>query len=424
MTQSGKVDQDAVLRARTILLGTGRISLRQQIWAYRVLAQESPVANLPKLAEALLSYGNQELEGRPQAGLAAFAEAVGAARRLEESDRRRPELLVRALNAYQRQLFELGRRREGIAVCEEMAGLGRRAFAAGQLAGPGHGPGRLAAVLAEEGRHPESARLFGETVAAERDRAAAGDVPFWSLAAWAAQLDAAGEPDRAVEVLTELVAATRAELAEDRTSPAILVWELIRLAQLLDGHGRPEPARAARAEAAVLLAELAETGERRSWSNIQSWWTTLLGVSARVDELPVPGEPGPAFGSPVFAWSPDVRQAYFEGRAALEAGTAALAPLAAADPGSHLADLVVLQRRLTIRSALYWQSRTYRIQEPLQGLFDEGVALARRLTEVDAGQGRGMLARALVDRSAFSVAVQQYGEAFADFQEASGLLDR
>jgi tetratricopeptide (TPR) repeat protein len=433
MAYLGKVDQDAVLRARTVLLGSGRISLAEQIWAHRVLAEVSPAANLPKLAEALLRFGYQESGSAgaaigSQPGPAVFEEAVAAARRMDESDRRRAGLLIRTLNAYQRELYQLGRRAEGYSACAEMAELGRQEFEAGRAASPVHGRGRLAAVLAEEGRHREAAEIYRLTVGAEQAQAPKADLPFWSMAAWSAELDAAGEHDAAVEAFTELVCATRVDLDGGRISMAILVWELIRLSQMLDAGGRSAQARAAWSEAGVLLAELAETGERKSWSNIQSWWAALLGGSGRAAEQPPPGEPGPALGLPTFSWSPDLKAAYFDGRAALEAATVALTPLVASDPQAHLADLIAVHRRLTICSALYWQSRTYRILEPVRPLFDEGVALARRLSglssEPDNGQSAEILARALTDRAGFFAATQLYAEALADFQEATRLLGR
>lgn len=347
---------------------------------------------------------------------------------MDESDRRRAELLIRALNAYQRELFETGRRAEGIEACAEMARLGRAQFDNGRVASPVHAHARLAAVLAEEGRHAEAADIYRLTVGVEQARSPQPDLPFWSAAAWSAELDAAGDRDAAVDVFADLVAATREELDGGRISLAIPVWELIRLAQMLDERGRSEGARAARTEAGALIAELAETGERRSWSNIQSWWAVLLGVSGRADESPAPGEPGPALGLPTFSWSADLKAAYFDGRAALEAATVALTPPADGDPRGHLAELITVQRRLTICSALYWQFRTHQILEPLRPLFDDGVVLARRLADLPGqsgdGQGIAMLARALTDRAGFFVATQLYGEALADFREATTLLDR
>ncbi|WP_351222173.1 hypothetical protein [Streptomyces sp. NPDC002133] len=145
-------------------------------------------------------------------------------------------------------------------------------------------------------------------------------------------------------------------------------------------------------------------------------------MSGRADEQPAsPREPAPAFGSDL-GWSPDLRQAYFDGRTALEHEAAALASLARTDPRRHLAELVAVHRRLTIRSARYWWARTYLIMEPLRPPFDEGVTLARRLAELDKDHGSAMPARALTDRSTLRVAGQCYAEALADFQEAADLL--
>ncbi|GAA2360046.1 hypothetical protein GCM10010246_57830 [Streptomyces cuspidosporus] len=54
MNPAERVDQDDVLRARSILLGSGYLSVDRQVEAYRVLAEVSPMAYLPKLAEALV----------------------------------------------------------------------------------------------------------------------------------------------------------------------------------------------------------------------------------------------------------------------------------------------------------------------------------------------------------------------------------
>ncbi|MBT2369114.1 hypothetical protein J7E88_28315 [Streptomyces sp. ISL-10] len=83
--------------------------------------------------------------------------------------------------------------------------------------------------------------------------------------------------------------------------------------------------------------------------------------------------------------------------------------------------MVIVHRRLTIRSAFYWERRTHRILEPLRPLFDEGVALARRLAAADEDKGRAVLARALTDRSTLFVAAKRYAEARDDFVEATGL---
>ncbi|MFZ4300768.1 hypothetical protein ACOZE3_23005 [Streptomyces cinereoruber] len=74
-----------------------------------------------------------------------------------------------------------------------------------------------------------------------------------------------------------------------------------------------------------------------------------------------------------------------------------------------------MHHRLTVRSALFRENRTHRIEEALRPLFDEEVALARR-----AAEG---LPRALTDRAMFLVAAKRYGEARADFAEVVGPLD-
>ncbi|MFD9498033.1 hypothetical protein [Streptomyces sp. NPDC060035] len=422
MNHAENVDHDAVLRARVLLLGSGRINIDEEIDAYRVLARVSPAVYLPRLATKLLTYGYPELQD-PAALLALGTEAAAAARGMDRAEPNRTILLTRALQACRHELYILGRRKEAFAVCEEMARAGREAFEAGHVASPLYAHGPLAAALAEEGRHSESARLYGEMVGASRAEGDPSDVSFWSMVAWAAELDASGQHGAAIDAFTELVSTGREKLDLGRTSLAIVTWELIRLAQMLDADGRRGEARATRKEALGLLTELAESGERQSWSNIVSWWLVLLTMSGRTDEEPVPGEPAPAFGLNE-RWSPDIRRAYLGGREALEADIAALTPAAQSDPRAHLAELVVMQRRLTIRSSMYWESRTHVFVDPLRPLFDEGLALTRRLADVDEEQGRAPLAGALTDRSTLLVAGKQYGQALTDFREAVDLLEK
>lgn len=426
MGDVGKIDQDAVLRARATLLASGRPSLARQVDAYRVLAQVSPVSYLPRLAGALVSYGyGHEFRDRPEARLALKAEAVAVARRIDPGDPRRTEVLVDTLHAWEFELFRAGRRAEALAVCEEMAEAGREGFARGQVAGPVYGHGRLAVVLAEEGRHGEAADLFGQFAARARAESPAG--AFWDGLAQAAELEAAGRREEALDTFAGLVATCRTELEADRSSLAVPVWLLVHQSRMLDAAGRPAEAGAARAEALGLLTELDATGERKSWSNILAWWVTLFALSGRAAEpAAVPGAPAPAFGRYVTGWSPDLRQAYADGLAPLEEEVAALRQAAGADPdGPHLAELVEQQRRSTVRAAVLRENRTHIILKPLRPLFTEGVALARRLAaRTGPRRGRAVLARALTDRAMFLLAARQYGEAYDDFREAVALLDR
>ncbi|MFF4081157.1 hypothetical protein ACFYZN_17375 [Streptomyces sp. NPDC001777] len=422
MNPTENVDQDAVLRARTVLLGSGRPDARQELEAYRVLAEVSPRAYLPKLCRALISAGHaRELRDHPDAQLALYAEAVAVARRIGADDPNRTEILVRALSAHQRQLYEAGRRAEGFALCEEMARVGRQGFEAGQVQSPLYGHGRLAVVLAEEGRHREAAEICGRFTRAggakEPDRGS-----FWDAIEWAAELDAAGDHGAALNAFAGIVATAREECAAGNGPPAILVWELVRHSQMLDAAGRRDEATAARQEALGLLAELDETGERRSWSNVLSWWTVLLALSGRELEPPAsPDSPAPSFGST--SWSGDTARAYFDALPALEERAARLAGEADTDPRTHLPELIAVHRRATIRAALLRERRSHIVLEPLRPFFDRGVALARRLTELVGAEGRAALAGALTDRSMFLLAAERYGEAHEDFLAAAALLD-
>ncbi|WP_416967055.1 hypothetical protein [Streptomyces sp. 4F14] len=393
MANSKSVDQDAVLRARTLLLGSGRRSLREEVQAYRVLAQVSPRAYLGKLATALVSYAYaREFQGRPEIVFALCGEAVEAARKIGVAEPRRTEVLVRALGAYERELFAAGRREEGLAVCREAADVGREGCERGQVDSRAYGSGRLAVVLAEEGRHAAAAEVAGREV----------DDSFWALTRWAAELDAAGEHGAASEAFGRLVDVQRGKLAKGEGSAAVTVWALVRHSRMAGTVG----ADAVRAEALGLLRELGESGERRGWSDLLSFWTTLLALSSRSLE-PV-DSPAPAFGSHVSDWSPDVRDTY-------AAGLDELAR-AAAEPDTPLAELAVVQHRLAIRSALCHGGPRVRVEQRLAPLFDRSVELARELGDP------AWLARALTDRATFLVAVKRYREAYAQFREAMGLF--
>ncbi|MFF0749280.1 hypothetical protein [Streptomyces sp. NPDC004267] len=391
MTDAGKIDEDAVLRARVLLLGSDRPTRREEVEAYRVLARVSPLTYLPKLAGALILLGYEARAEETKVAL--HAEAADAVRRLPAGVPARAELMQRALGAYERSLFGAGRRAEGRAVCEELAESGRG--------------GRLPEVRAEEGRHREAAALLG-AVAAE-----AAEVSDWTVYPWAAELSAAGLHEEAVDAFALAVTKGRRKAAEDDTPLAGLVWELVHHAGLLDEAGRPGEAGAARREALELLVRLAADGEPKSWSNILHWWVTLFTLSGRAAEPAAsPAAPMPPFGAAGHEWSPDTREAYVAGIPALEAEAAALA--GAGDGDHRLPERYAVHRRLTLRRSFATEWHGHRIEEPLRPLFDEGVALARRL----AGTRPAALPQALTDRAMFLVAVGRFGEALDDYREA------
>ncbi|MGX5184106.1 hypothetical protein ACWKT5_15105 [Streptomyces avermitilis] len=424
MDHTDRVDQDAVLRARTMLLGSVRPSVRQQVEAYRVLSAVSPLTYLPKLTQALLSHGYApEVRDRPEVRLARHAEAAATARRIDSGEPKRTELLVRALSAYRYELYAAGRRAEGFTICEEMAEAGRWGFTHGQVPSPVYGHWQLASVLAEDGNHLEAAELCGQLVQAARSEGP-GQVNFWTMLAWTAELDAAGCHDTALTAFADIVDASRAEVDEGNSALAILTWQLVQQAGMLDAAGRRVEAGRARQDALARLSELDRTGERKSWSNILSWWTTLYALSGRPTEpVPLPGAPAPAFGFPFHNWSPDIQREYFGSLPTLEEQVAGLREAARTDPCEHLPALVALHRRLTIRSALYRENRTYRILKPLRPIFDENVTLARRLADMaPTEQSRETLGQAVTDRSMFFLAAHQYGEAYDDYREVVDLL--
>ncbi|MFB7173800.1 hypothetical protein ACFCYM_23685 [Streptomyces sp. NPDC056254] len=386
----GKIDHDAVLRARVLLLGSGRLSLFEEAGAYRVLAEVSPKAYLPKLVDALvwMSYRSPE----PTAKLALTTEAVGAARSIDAGVPTRAERLCKALETHQRALFALGRRAEGHAACEEMAELGRS--------------GPLANALAEEGRFGEAAELNGKAV-----RGDTSEPSFWDMVEWAANLEGAGRHDAASAVFRELLDRTRRRTAEQGTALAILTWELVHHSRMREAAGDGADAAAHRQEALAVLKELAANGEPGNWSCILGWWVTLFTLSGRGDEPAASADsPMLPFGTDVERWSP-TRDAFLHTLPALEAEARALRE------AGRLPELVDVQRRISIRAAVAEGNRHHRFAERFKPYFDEGVALARRLSDDPA-----RLARALTDRSMYLVAARTFEPAYADFAEAVTLL--
>ncbi|WP_405943047.1 hypothetical protein [Streptomyces sp. NBC_00207] len=123
MTHSAHPSHDAVLRARVALLGSQALPVRQEVAAYRVLAQVSPLAYLPLLTGALHEYSRQEFADQPEIALALRAEAVAAARRMHSMEPDRANLLVGALLRYKKQLTVMDRQVELDAVERELAQL-------------------------------------------------------------------------------------------------------------------------------------------------------------------------------------------------------------------------------------------------------------------------------------------------------------
>ncbi|MFF1460379.1 hypothetical protein [Streptomyces sp. NPDC058330] len=119
MNHRENVGHEAVLRARVLLLGSGTITIHEQIDAYRVLARVSPAVHLPRLAQALLDYATS-VPRDPETHLTVVTEAADAARRMDVSEPRRSELLPVALEACRRELLALGREKEAAVLGEEM----------------------------------------------------------------------------------------------------------------------------------------------------------------------------------------------------------------------------------------------------------------------------------------------------------------
>ncbi|MFE7579693.1 hypothetical protein ACFU5Z_33610 [Streptomyces sp. NPDC057521] len=423
MNHSRKVDQDDIVRARNVLPASGRRTPREEVDAYRVLAQVSPASYLPRLARALqaLGFENSHRHTRPDR-LALCEEAVAVARSIDPGEPTRADVLYDALDTCQGVLYSQGRREEGLALRAEMVAVGRA-----QAAVSGNPVVRGLEVwargLAEEGRYDEAADVLTELHMADRPKTLKGGSHSWSLLEWIAVLHDAGRFGEALAAFETLVRMEREEAANDRGPTACYLYSLIGYAQMLDAHGRGEQAGLARQEALALLTELADTGERKTWSGYQkSFWAVLLSFPGAEGDRPAPRGPRPPSGATKLQWSRDVRERYFDSRRALREEVDALAPLAAEDPDRHLADLVGLHRVLTIRSAVHGESHRCRYAEDVRHLFDEGVGLARRLAEHAPAAGTRELARSLIDRSTYRTSAFQYGPALDDFREALSCL--
>ncbi|MFF8503868.1 hypothetical protein ACF07L_24895 [Streptomyces anulatus] len=363
MNHSRKVDQDDIVRARNVLLASGRRTPREEADAYRVLAQVGPAAYLPLLARALQRLSYDTGSGRKHASaLALSEEAVAVARSIDAAEPTRADVLYRALDASQRELYDVGRGAEGLVMRAEMVDIGR---AQAELSGA-----------------PAVRGLRG----------------------WAAGLSDEGR---------------FAEAANDRGPKLCHLYALIGYARMLDTYRRGEQASLARHEALTLLTRLADTGERNTWSGYQSsFWGALLAFSGAERDRPAPDGPRPPSGAAPMHWSDDAKRRLSGSLHALREEVDALAPRAAEDPDRHLAELVRMHHVLTVRSAVHWERRTHLFTEHVRSLFDDGVSLARRLYGHDPAEGARALARILIDRSTFHAAARDLGPALDDFRQA------
>ncbi|MFF8271437.1 hypothetical protein ACF059_29220 [Streptomyces sp. NPDC016562] len=422
MNHAGKVDQDDIMRARNVLLASGRRTAREEVDAYRILVQVSPASYLPLLARALQRLSYDTSRGRPHPdSLALCQEAVAAARSMDTGETARADVLYEALDQCQRELYAVGRRAEGLAMRAEMLAIGR---AQAELSGaPVAGLSKWAAGLSEEGRYAEAADALTELVAAILPHGPASGSLAWSLLEWIAALHDAGRSGEALAAFETLVSMEAAEAVNDHGSMACHLYSLIGYAHMLDTYGRQEQAALVRQEALALLTELADTGERQSWSGYQtSFWAVLLTFSNAETDRPERGIPRPPSGATPMQWSPDAKRRYFDSRHVLRDEVDNLAARATEDPDQYLAELVRLHRVLTVRSAVYWEHRTHLFAERVRSLFDDGVSLARRLSQHDPVDGTRTLARVLIDRSTFHTAAREFRPALDDFRQALGYL--
>ncbi|AWZ06755.1 MULTISPECIES: hypothetical protein [unclassified Streptomyces] len=130
MNSSSHINHNAVLRARVALLASWELLAKEEVAAYRVLVDVSPLAYLPRLAVALREYSRQEFSGDPRTALALHAESVAAARRMCALEPERTDLLVDALVHYRERLVLMGRHAEVPAVDREISLAGGSADSA------------------------------------------------------------------------------------------------------------------------------------------------------------------------------------------------------------------------------------------------------------------------------------------------------
>ncbi|MEO3975567.1 hypothetical protein [Streptomyces sp. CAU 1734] len=204
MENSAGVDQHDVLRARMILLASGRRTPREEVDAYRVLARVSPAAYLPLLSRALRRLSrDRHHHGRPEIRLLPHEETPAAARAVGPALPARADVRYEALDGYQRELYAAGRRAEGLAPRAEMLALGReRRREAGEPVV--RGLREWANGCSEAGRRAEAADALTEHTADLRARGAHGA----SLPEWAAAPDAAGDHRPALDDLHRVLELT------------------------------------------------------------------------------------------------------------------------------------------------------------------------------------------------------------------------
>ena len=415
MTQSGRVDYEAVARAQARLLSSRRLSTPDLVAAYRVVRTATLDAYTEKFIAALISQAHGLSERKARVPI--WSEAVEVAREAATADPHHLKLRADTLGTYQRGLYDAGRRAEGFEACREQARIGEQAYEAGAVTTPYYGSWSLACRLAEEGDHARAAELF-EAMVRNGERARRTGDDFWTKIAWIAETEAAGDDARARGAMRMLVDQDRTR-AEQETGPyARVIWELLLLGSMDREHGREAEAESCDTETEELLTLLASDGEPKNWSNILTWWAVLAALTGRTQDQPAPGEPHP----PLFdshGWSPDLRRTYLgPGREKLQAEVTRLAQLAEHDPVPYLGQLVEVQRKFTLRSITYWQTRRSRITDELRNCFDEGVRLSRRLVDLDQPMATVALSRALADRAAMHVAARDLPPALRDFREA------
>ncbi|BCJ64852.1 hypothetical protein [Polymorphospora rubra] len=401
---SDEVDHDAVAWARALLVGR-RASTQDIVRAYRVLAAWDPRAYALKLTRAL--YEHSWHAGTERLGL--LEEAVAVGRSVPLTSTRDIDVFAEVLDSYQFALYEAGRRTDGFEVSEELGALSRRG------SGSRYRLDVWARCLAEAGRHAEAADVCAELTAVSRQRdATAWSGELWGFVSAIAQAHAAGRTARAHEGLAEVIEVERGYVEHADASERVLLYLLMYQAWMLRTDGRMRAAVAVDRDAVAFLGRIVRAGgERKVWSGYQSTlWTTLLAASSVASERSVDG-PLPPFGWSITDWSPDLRDAYCAGIAAITEATNAL---------TGLPTVARVHRQVAVRTAVRheWRSGT-RWAQRCRPAFDDSVEVARRCHDAGAVEGSALLAQALTDRAGLAAADGRFEAALNDLTEATHL---
>jgi tetratricopeptide (TPR) repeat protein len=410
-------DEDAIIAARVVLDDAGEYITPRVVEAYRVLAKAFPSSYLAELAKGLLVLSYLAEGDRFEVKLALTEEAAAVVRQLDESDPGHSEPLLDVLHVHQRNLQQAGRRSEAVSLLEDIDARCRAFYAAGRHPDVVDGSSAWACALAEEGRHAEAAEVLGSIVDSLRRQGRLKGAA-WTLIEWASELEAAGRLQDAIDAQAVLATMEREEFERDNTPMRCLLYALVHLSQMLGRAGRTGERLTVLTDARPVLAELAESGERKSWSGYQdSYLARLLTWSGRPEEPTVaPGELEPPLGFANWSSGYALRLRLQETADQLREAEIELS----ARPDTDVMSLVRLNRRIMTHQAEWLLDR--RRFDKARPVFDRGVDLALQASAIDPDSRAELLIRALLDRAQMFTAHGAYAEGLTDFDQAITLV--